>query len=102
HLTALEALDAHARACGLALAAPATGLALAGADAPADPHALLAGASVVGDIAELHRTSPYFSSTMRTMCGTFAIMPRTAGVSCNSATRPILLSLSPISVERCE
>src|ERR1700742_535614 len=29
-------------------------------------------------------------------------MPRTAGVSGNSATRPILLRLSPISVERCE
>src|SRR5271168_3907553 len=29
-------------------------------------------------------------------------MPRTAGVSANSVTRPILLSLSPISVERCE
>src|SRR5271156_755917 len=29
-------------------------------------------------------------------------MPRTAGVSGNSATRPILLSFNPISVERCE
>src|SRR6202140_4487126 len=29
-------------------------------------------------------------------------MPRTAGVSCSSVTRPILLSLSPISVARCE
>src|SRR6185312_5220724 len=29
-------------------------------------------------------------------------MPRTAGVSCSSVTRPILLSLRPISVERCE
>src|ERR1700739_164824 len=29
-------------------------------------------------------------------------MPRTAGVSGSSVTRPILLSLSPISVERCE
>src|SRR4051794_23126382 len=29
-------------------------------------------------------------------------MPRMAGVSCNSVTRPILLSLRPISVERCE
>src|SRR5437016_8120006 len=30
------------------------------------------------------------------------IMPRTSGVSSSSATRPILLSLRPISVERCE
>src|SRR5260370_41378578 len=29
-------------------------------------------------------------------------MPRTAGVSCSSVTRPILLSFSPISVARCE
>src|SRR5712691_5792144 len=29
-------------------------------------------------------------------------MPRTAGVSCSSVTRPILLSLRPISVARCE
>src|SRR3954465_8273249 len=29
-------------------------------------------------------------------------MPRIAGVSCSSVTRPILLSLRPISVARCE
>src|SRR5213075_3055563 len=29
-------------------------------------------------------------------------MPRIAGVSCSSVTRPILLSFSPISVARCE
>src|SRR5258708_38457691 len=29
-------------------------------------------------------------------------MPRTAGLSCNSVTRPILLSFRPISVARCE
>src|SRR5436305_14657099 len=29
-------------------------------------------------------------------------MPRTAGVSCSSAIRPILLSFRPISVARCE
>src|SRR4051794_16943150 len=29
-------------------------------------------------------------------------MPRIAGVSCNSVTRPILLSFRPISVARCE
>src|ERR1700737_46538 len=58
HLAALKALDAHAGARGLALAAAARGLALAGADATADPHALLAGAGIVGDIAELHRSLP--------------------------------------------
>src|ERR1700683_1537354 len=58
HLTAFEALDPHARARGLALAAPARGLALAGADATADAHALLARAGIVGDIAELHRSLP--------------------------------------------
>src|SRR5256884_5112187 len=55
HLAALEALDAHARTRGLALAAATRSLALAGTDATADAHALLARAGVVGDIAELHR-----------------------------------------------
>src|SRR5689334_8910493 len=39
---------------------------------------------------------------MRTRWWTLSIMPRTAGVSGNSATRPILLRLSPINVARCE
>src|SRR6185312_7332809 len=60
HLAALEALDAHARTRGLALAAAARSLALARTDATADTHALLARAGVVGDIAELHRPSPCF------------------------------------------
>ena len=89
HLTALEALDAHARARGLALATAACGLALARADATADAHPLFARAGIVGDIAELHRNLPfrlsmiltenrfslfgimlvfYFSSTTRTRC----------------------------------
>src|SRR5215831_10040874 len=55
HLAAFKALDAHAGTRGLSLAAAARGLALAGADATADPHALLARAGIVGDIAELHR-----------------------------------------------
>src|SRR5690606_8964396 len=55
HLAAFEALDAHARTRGLALAATAAGLALAGADATADAHALLACARIVGEISELHR-----------------------------------------------
>src|SRR6476659_3788981 len=55
HLAALEALDAHARTRGLALAAAARSLALARTDATADAHTLLARAGVVGDIAELHR-----------------------------------------------
>src|SRR5882672_557421 len=54
HLTALEALDAHARARRLALAAAAASLADARADAAADPHALLVRAGVVGDLVELH------------------------------------------------
>src|SRR4030088_31133 len=58
HLAAFESLDAHAGARGLALAATAGGLALAGTDATADPHALFAGAGIVGDIAELHRSLP--------------------------------------------
>src|SRR5579859_3686833 len=58
HLTALEPLDAHAGARGLALAAAAGGLALARADATADAHALFARAGIVGDIAELHRSLP--------------------------------------------
>src|ERR1700681_3192379 len=41
----------------------------------------------------------YFSTTS-TRWATFAIMPRVAGVSTSSATRPILLSLSPIRVSR--
>src|SRR5579883_2451620 len=68
HLAAFKTLDAHARTRGLALAAAARGLALAGTDATADAHALLARAGIVGDLAELHRPSPvsYFSSTTRT------------------------------------
>jgi hypothetical protein len=54
HLASLEAFDAHTRARGLSLAATAAGFALTGADTPADPHALLARACVVGDIAEFH------------------------------------------------
>ncbi len=68
HLAAFKALDAHARTRGLALAAAACLLALAGANATANPHALLARAGVVGDLGELHRSLPYFSSTTRTRC----------------------------------
>src|SRR5262249_11059849 len=59
HLAAFKPLDAHAGARGLALAAAACLLALARADATADTHALLARAGIVGDLAELHRPSPY-------------------------------------------
>src|SRR5689334_2026757 len=65
HLAAFETLDAHARTRGLALAAAAGLLALARTDAAADAHALLARAGVVGDIAELHRPSPYPTSRRR-------------------------------------
>src|SRR5207237_3702536 len=56
HLAALEALDAHARARGLALAAAAAGLAAARADAAADTMALLARTGPVGEFVEFHRT----------------------------------------------
>src|ERR1700722_4123622 len=69
HLTAFEALDAHARTRGLTLAATTGGLALARADATADAHALLARAGVVGDIAELHRPVSLFPVTSRRQCG---------------------------------
>ena len=58
HLAALETLDAHAGARGLALATAAGGLALARADTTADAHPFLARAGVVGEIAELHRWLP--------------------------------------------
>ena len=61
HLAAFEALDAHAGARGLALAAAAAGLAHAGADAAADAHAVLARARAVGDLVEFHRRSPLTS-----------------------------------------
>ena len=63
HLAAFEALDAHAGARGLALAAAAAGLAHAGADAAADAHAVLAGAGIVGDLVQFHLTSSTSSTT---------------------------------------
>src|SRR5579883_80811 len=56
HLATLEALDAHARARGLALAAAATRLARARADAAADALPALARARPVGEFVELHRS----------------------------------------------
>src|SRR6266545_2091629 len=58
HLAALEALDAHARTRGLALAAAAAGLAHARSDAATDAGAPLAGARPVSELVELHRSSP--------------------------------------------
>src|SRR6202008_4977495 len=54
HLPALEALDAHAGARGLAFAAAAASLAGAGADAAADTRVLLAGAGAVRKFLKLH------------------------------------------------
>src|SRR3546814_14923823 len=54
HLAALEALDGHAGARLLALVAVARGLALAGADAAADPLAVLGGARIVAQLVESH------------------------------------------------
>src|SRR3954471_9160317 len=54
HLAAFEAVDRDARARLGALLAAARGLALARANAPADPHAPLAGALVVAEFVEFH------------------------------------------------
>ena len=102
HLAAFEALDAHAGARGLALAAAAAGLAHAGADAAADAHAFLRapGLSAIW-LSFIAVVLPYFASpTTRTRCCTLRIMPRIDGVSGSSRVRPILLSPSPISVAR--
>jgi hypothetical protein len=56
HLTALEAAERDASAGRLALAAAAAGLADARADTAADAHAQLAGAVLILDVVELHRT----------------------------------------------
>ena len=67
----------------LTLHAAAAGLALAGADAAADAHAVLGRAFVVANFVEFHDAllTPAPSRTTRTRCLTFSIMPRTAGVS---------------------
>ena len=103
--------DAGAR--GLALAAAAAGLALARADAAADALARLAAPalSVISfsfisifasqsGIALRAPASLARSRFRQRRCSTLAIMPRIAGVSSRSATRPILLSPRPFSVAR--
>src|SRR6266849_6441356 len=62
HLAAFEALDAHARTRGLALATATAGLALPGPDAAADAHAPLAGPRIVGNLIELHGACPLRSA----------------------------------------
>ena len=59
HLPAFEALDGHAGARGLALAAAPAGLALARADAAADADAVLASAGIVGKLVEFHCFVPF-------------------------------------------
>ncbi len=54
HLAALEPQDRHAGTGLLSLHAPATGLALAGADTATDAHPLAAGTGVVGKFIKLH------------------------------------------------
>src|SRR5229473_1174128 len=56
HLSAFEALDAHARARLLALDAAAAGLALARADAASDPLSETARTGAVRDLIEFHWT----------------------------------------------
>src|SRR5205823_3940621 len=63
HLAALETLDAHARARGLALAAAAAGLAHARADAAPDAGPLLAGARPVSEFVEFHDNVLVFFSS---------------------------------------
>src|SRR3546814_6212929 len=53
-LAAFEAVDADAGTGLLTLDAAARGLALAGADATTDAHAVLAGARIVGEIGRAH------------------------------------------------
>src|SRR5262249_60546341 len=76
------------------VAPPPAGLALSRSDAAADAARSLAGARLVAQLAQLHRSSP----STRTRCRTLAIMPRVEAVSGSSETRSIRLSPSPISV----
>ena len=81
HLAAFEALDAHAGARLLALAAAAAGLALARADAAADALARLACAPALSAIwLSFIGLLPYAFDDAHE-CATLAIMPRIAGVS---------------------
>src|SRR5260370_13432405 len=89
HLAALEALDAHARARGLALAAAPGLLALARTGAARHSNAGLRGARIVSNLVELHGAILYSPSTTRTRCATLAIMPRAAGGSIALARPPI-------------
>jgi hypothetical protein len=59
HLAALETLNTHAGARGLALAAAAGGLAFAGADAATDALSRLAGAGAPGEFVKFHNTSSF-------------------------------------------
>src|ERR1700722_436852 len=99
HLAAFKALDAHAGAGRLTLAAATRLLAFAGADAAPDAGARLRGARIVGDVVEFH-VCPHRPSMTRTRCATLAIMPRAAGVSRTALRRPILLRPRPIRVWR--
>src|SRR6185437_7275573 len=57
-LAAFEAVERHAGARGLALAAAARGLAEAGADTAAQPLEGVPGAGVVANFVELHLANP--------------------------------------------
>src|SRR5690606_12783933 len=122
HLTAFEAADRDARARRLSLAAASAGLADARPDATADAYARFPRAGVVLNLVEPHGTPSSFvrlsretfisrrqlqpgcpyalpvSSTMRTRWGTFAIMPRTDGVSSRTRRRLSLFRPRPIRV----
>src|SRR3569623_2477223 len=119
HLAALEAADRDARARRLALAATTAGLALARADATANPHAGLVGSRIVAEFVQTRhlsgpkftcalsrrrqrrlRSNRYYFSTTRTRCGILLIMPRTSGVSLSVRCLRILLRPSPTRVAR--
>ena len=65
HLAALEALDAHARSRGLALAAASAGLALAGADTAADALSRLARAGAAARVREVSSSLLHHANQMR-------------------------------------
>src|SRR5690606_15821944 len=103
HLAAFEAVDRHAGACRLALAAATTGLANAGANTTTNTDANFIGAGIVAKFIQTgHLTDLLsYSPTTRTRCGSLLIIPRTSGVSISSRCLFILLSPRPIRGARC-
>src|SRR5260221_5754053 len=103
-LRAFEAIEREAGSRRLTLAATAAGLALAGANAAADPLEAVMRAAIVSDSVELHFLYPCrppaatAQSLTCTRCFTLKIMPRTAGVASRTRERRSLFRPSPLSV----